>query len=197
MKLPVTRRIASQIAAVVVLHLVFFLPALAAEGEGGQESSPMEWVFRWVNFLIIVGALGYFIAKMGRPAFQRRAETISGAIAQSGAVKAEAEQKMREAEGMLARLDQEVAELRVAAMRDAAAERERIRATAREEAAKVDRAAAAEVVAAERAALLELKAVAARLAVERAEADIRNRITPQAEEVLFRSFLGNLTRSVN
>lgn len=197
MNFPVTRRITSQITTVVLFFLALALPALAAEAEGGQEISPMEWVFRWVNFLIIVGALGYLVAKMGRPAFQRRAETISGAIAQSGAVKAEAEQKMRDAEGRLARLDEEIAELRVAAMRDAAAERERIRATAREEAAKIDRAAASEIVATERAALLELKAVAARFAVERAEADIRNRITPQAEEVLFRAFVGNLSRSMN
>jgi F0F1-type ATP synthase membrane subunit b/b' len=68
---------------------------------------------------------------------------------------------------------------------------------AHEEAAKIRRAAEGEIGAAERAARIELKVLAARLAVERAEADIRSRITPQAEAALFRSFLGNLLESVN
>jgi F-type H+-transporting ATPase subunit b len=187
------RQVASRLAAVFLVAA----PALAAgsEAEGGPES-PIGWVFRWLNFLILASVLGYFIAKKAPAVFRKRAENIGAAISESAAVKAEAERRLRAAEEKLARLDQEVAGLRAAAMRDAEAERERILATAREEAAKIERAAQAEVVAAERAAWMELKAMAAGLAVERAEAAIRLRITPQAEEALFRAFLSNLARPV-
>jgi F0F1-type ATP synthase membrane subunit b/b' len=153
-------------------------------------------VFRWINFAVAAVGLGYLMRKLPG-ALRRRAERIGASIAESGAVKAEAERKLSDAEAMLARLDQEVAVMRESAMRDAAAERERIRATARDDAAKVQRAAEAEIVAAERAARIELRAMAARLAVERAEAEIRIRITAQAETALFRAFVGNLARSAN
>ncbi len=62
------------------------------------------------------------------------------------------------------------------AKRDADAEALRLRALAREEAAKIEKSALAEIAAAERATRLELKALAARMAVERAEALLRDRI---------------------
>ena len=82
--------------------------------------------------------------------------------------------------------------MRQAAQREAAAEAERIRATAQDEANKIERAAQAEIEAAERAARMELKALAARLAVERAEALIRQQMTPQTETALLQSFTKNL-----
>jgi F0F1-type ATP synthase membrane subunit b/b' len=54
-----------------------------------------------------------------------------------------------------------------------------------------------EIEAAGRAARLELKALAARLAVERAEVLLSKEMTPQAETALFRTFVAELERSVN
>ena len=91
----------------------------------------------------------------------------------------------------------EVNVLRENAQRDAAAEAERIRTAAREEAAKIERALEMEIVAAERTARMELKARAARMAVERAEAELRGKITPETEAALFRAFVSDLGRSAN
>jgi hypothetical protein len=44
---------------------------------------------------------------------------------------------------------------------------------------------------------LELKTLAARMAVDRAEALLRQELTPTAEQRLFQTFVAELERSVN
>jgi F0F1-type ATP synthase membrane subunit b/b' len=87
--------------------------------------------------------------------------------------------------------------MRADAKRSMQAEGERLRALARTEAETIERAAQAEVAAAERAARLELKAIAAGLAIERAEAVLRSELTPEAEDTLFRGFVADLNGSPN
>jgi F-type H+-transporting ATPase subunit b len=172
--------------------------ALAAEGgEQNPAEEPIGMVFRWLNFLLVFGAASYLIAKHAPAWGRRRADAIAASIAEAATAKAQAEQELREAEDRLNRLDQEVAELRAASQRESAAEAERIRAHTREEIKKIERAAQAEIEAAERAARMELKGMAARLAVERADALIRSQINPATQAALFRSFLADLARSVN
>lgn len=171
---------------------------LAAEG-GGENAAeaPIGTLFRWLNFFLVFGGLGYLIAKRGPAFFRGRAEIIAASITEAAAVRAAAQQRLREAEERLARLSQDVAELRAAAQRESAAEAERIRAVAREEAEKIGRAARAEIEAAEGAAWMELKAIAARAAVQRADVLIRQRITADTRAALFRAFVANLSRSAN
>jgi F0F1-type ATP synthase membrane subunit b/b' len=102
---------------------------------------------------------------------------------------------LRDAERRLANLGDEVAQMRAAAQQDGTAEAERIRAMARDEAAKIGRTAQAEIEAAERAARMELKSIAARLAVERAEAIVKGKVTPEAQTALVRAFVENLGRA--
>lgn len=178
---------------------IFAAPLLAAEG-GGEENlfeAPIGWVFRWVQFAIVFGGAGYVIARKAPPYFRRRAQTIVSAITESAQIREEAERRLQEAEEKLSRLDQELAELRAAALRDAAAEADRIRNAAREDAKKIERAAQGEIEAAERAARIELRALAARMAVERAEATIRKQMTPQAQAALLQSFVKGLAGSAN
>lgn len=181
----------------LILLLVGSTPLLGAAEAENVVFSPVGWVFRWINAAILFGALGYLIWKKGRAGFRRRAETISGSIAESAQVKAAAEARLREAEQKLARLAAETAGLRAEAQREAAAEAERIRALARTEAAKIERAGQSEIEAAERAARMELRAMAARSAVARAEALIRQRLTPELHAEIFRSFVSGLGGTVN
>jgi F0F1-type ATP synthase membrane subunit b/b' len=171
--------------------------ALAVEGESSNPVfTPTGTFFRWLNSAVAIGLMAWGLAK-ARGAFRRRAEGISAAIHAAALAKAEAEARMRETDEKLARLEQEVAALRAAAQKDAAAEAERIRAAAREEAEKIGRAAEAEIVAAERAARMELKALAARLSVERAEAQLRAQLTPETQSALLQNFVSQLAGSVN
>src|SRR5208337_3426674 len=98
----------------------------------------------------------------------------------------------REAQAKLAGIETEVAAMRVEAKHGAEAEAERVRELARAEAEMIERAAQIEIAAAERAARLELKALAARLAIERAEARLRQEMTPQSEAALFGTFVREL-----
>jgi F-type H+-transporting ATPase subunit b len=183
-----------------VSFALFFLlaaaPAVAQEGEPSPADSTTGWVFRWLNFAIVL-ALVVYALRRAAPYFRNHAEEISQRIAEGTRAREAAEQQRREAQAKLAGIETEVAEMRVEAKRGAQAEAVRLRALAKSEAEAIERSAQTEIIAAERAARLELKALAARIAVERAEAVLRQGLTPQAESALFRTFVAELERSAN
>lgn len=187
--------IALRAVAAVVLLVVVASPVFAQEG-GDATTSPTGMVFRWINFAIIFAAIVWGFSKAG-PYFRRNAQEISQKIAEGARAREAAENQRREVQAKLARVDQEVAQLRVEAQRSAEGETQRIRALAKDEAQLVERAGQAEIAAAEHAARLELKALASRLAIERAEALLREQITPATEAAVFRSFVDTLQESRN
>lgn len=191
------KRSRSIFPAAFALLLIVVAPLWAAEGGESPADSTVGWVFRWLNFALVFGGLGYLLAKYAPAAFRRRAESIVSAITEASHAKQEAEELRDRAEEKLAGLDQEIAELRAAARRDAAADAERLRVLARDEADKIESAGDAEIVAAERAARVELRTIGARLAVDRAEALLRKELTPAADAALIRGFVAELERSVN
>ncbi len=159
--------------------------------------TPTGYIFRWLNFAIVFGAIAYAAKKWGGPYFRAHAEEIAQKIAEGarGSEAAERQKKEIEAEvGGAGRRDQEDQRGR---QRDQQAEAKRLRDLARSEAEKIERAAQMEIEAAGRAGNQELKARAARLAIERAEAMLQKEMTPQAEAGLFRTFVAELERSVN
>lgn len=185
------------LAAAAFGVLLAALPALADANPQEAADSTTGWVYRWLNFLIFLSLVVYFFWKKSPPFFRHRREAIGEAIAESARAREAAEREQREAEAKLAKLDTEVAELRERSKHEIAAEIERIRALAREEAKRIEQSGRIEILAAERSAQAELKGVAARLAVERAEALLRKQMTPQAESALFGGFLTELEGSVN
>lgn len=190
------RTIAASSFAVFLTILLLAAPAFAQQEQPAPQDTKFGWVMRWVNSAIVLLAIAWGFWKAG-PAFRRRAASIQAAIAEGQRAREEAEQRRAEAERKLKGIAQEIAEMRAQAKRDAEAEAQRIRDLAREEAAKMDRAAELEIAAAERAARLALKAAAAKLAVERAEALLRERLTAPADAQLVRNFADDLAGSSN
>jgi F0F1-type ATP synthase membrane subunit b/b' len=176
--------------------LAMAAPALAQENEPSPADSPAGSVFRWINFAIVFLGIAWALSKAG-PHFRGHAEEISEKIAEGTRAREAAEQKQREAQAKLAGIDTEVTAMREDAKRAAQGEAERLRAMAKVEAETIERSAQAEIAAAERAARLELKFLAARTAIERAEAVLRKELTPQAESAIFRTFVAELERSPN
>jgi F-type H+-transporting ATPase subunit b len=175
--------------------LALFLAAGVAQGaeEGGSATTERATeIFKWINFAIVAGLLVWIFGKVLPPTFRKNAENIASAIAKATAAKAAADAQLREAEAKLANLQKEVAELRGLADRESAAEAERIRAATQSDAQKIGVAAKVEIEAAERAARLELKALAARMAVEGAESLLAKQLTPQAQEALISNFVRSL-----
>jgi F-type H+-transporting ATPase subunit b len=185
------------LGSLVTFMLVAALPVLAQDGEASPVDSPAGWIFRWLNFAIVFGAIGYLAWKKGGPYFRAQAEEISRKIAEGARAREAAERQRQEVQAKFANIESEIATIRAESKRDADAEAQRLRSLAREEAQKIERAAQAEIVAAERAARMELKSLAARMAVERAEALLRKELTPKSEAALFQSFVQELERSVN
>jgi F0F1-type ATP synthase membrane subunit b/b' len=179
-----------------VISLLLVAGPAFAQGSDASAESASGWVFRWINFGILVAILVYGFSKAA-PKFRHHAREISEKIAEGTRAREAAEQKRREVRTKLAGIDAELAVMREDAKRAGEAEAKRLRALAQSEAEMIDRAARAEIAAAERAARLELRVVAARMAVERAEAMLREQLTGGDESALFRTFVAELERSPN
>src|ERR1700720_4173529 len=177
--------------------MFFFAAAAQAADEGGAGAAVFTERFKWINFAIVLAALIWLFGKVLPPKFRANAENISSTITKAQAAKAEADRKLREAEQRLARLEEEVRGLREQAQKDAAAEAERIRALAKSDAEKVAISAKAEIEAAERAARIELKTLAAKLAVDGAEALLARQLTPETQDALIAGFVKSLQGSPN
>ncbi|HME11984.1 MAG TPA: hypothetical protein VKF79_03920 [Candidatus Acidoferrum sp.] len=186
------------------LGAIFFVAGLGVsaaraeeETSGSAKTQPAQEIFKWINFAIVAGAVIWVFAKVLPPKFRGNAEKINSAIAKATAAKKEADALLREAENKLANLEKEVSELRESATREGAAEAERLRAATQSDEEKIATAAKAEIAAAERAARLELKALAAKLAVEGAESLLARQLTPQVQESLVSEFVKSLEARPN
>jgi F-type H+-transporting ATPase subunit b len=177
--------------------MFFFAAAARAADQGGAGAAVFTERFKWINFAIVLAALIWLFGKVLPPKFRANAENISSTITKAQAAKAEADRKLRDAEQRLARLEEEVRGLREQAQKDAAAEAERIRALAKSDAEKVAISAKAEIEAAERAARIALKTLAAKLAVDGAEALLAKQLTPQTQDALIAGFVKSLQGSPN
>jgi F-type H+-transporting ATPase subunit b len=180
------------VGGAIAILLFTAIGAHAAEEGGNAATERANEIFKWINFAIVAGLIGWVFLKLTPPFFRKNAETISSAISKATAAKAEAERQLREAEEKLAKLEQEVAQLRATAQREMGAETERLKTITQSDIQKVKLAAKAEMEAAERAARLELKTIAANMAVDGAESLLTGELTPQVQESLVAAFVKSL-----
>ena len=192
------RRFLLYTSAALLTFFLMALPALAAEGaEPDPADTTTGLVFRWLNFVIVFGGLGYLIAKNGGTYFRGHAKEIAASIVQATAAKEEAANELHAVEAKIERLDRDVAEMRVQAGQNWAAESERLRASGATEIEKINQAARGELAASERAAQQQLRDIAASLAVENAAALVGARMNSEIRARLFQSFLADLERGKN
>lgn len=190
------RRISWIAMSVCAALLICTCVASAAEEANGATEHATE-LFKWINFGILAAVLLWVFAAKLPPVFRANAATIASAITKATAVKAEADKQLADAEARLARLDQEISAMRASAEKEAADDAARIKEMAKSDAEKVSLAAKAEIEAAERAARMELKAIAAKLAVDGAEALLAKQLTAQAQESLVSGFVASLEGRAN
>jgi F-type H+-transporting ATPase subunit b len=187
------RRVLACASSALLIFFFTALPALAAEGaEPDPADSPAGLIFRWLNFLLVFGGIGYLIAKFGGAFFRGNAKEIAASIVEATAVKAEAERELHEVETKIARLDHDVAEMREEARRNWAAESERLYASGQAEIEKINLAARGELAASERVAQQQVREIAASMAVERAAALVNSKMNAEIRARMFQSFLNEL-----
>ncbi len=180
-----------RMALLPALWLLAATAARAAEA-GNPAEQPLGIIFKWIHFVILAGLLYWVFGKLLPPTFRKKSELIGSAIEKATAVKAEADRQLKEAAVKLTSLEQEVAAFRAMAQKEAVAEVERLRNATRSDAEKIAAAGKAEIAAAERAARLELKELAARLAVDRAESLVSQQMTPAVQDALIDNFVQSL-----
>ena len=149
-------------------------------------------LWKWVNFLILMGGLGYMAAKQVPPLFRARSEEIQQALADAAKVKKDAEAQAASIEQRLKNLDMEIENLRQNARAEAAAEGERVRQETERHLARIQEQSVQEIVLMTRAARHELRKYSADLAVGLAAQRIHARLTPEIKQNLVEGFLEDL-----
>jgi F-type H+-transporting ATPase subunit b len=179
--------------------MLFIAGAARAEEEttNNARTQSAQEIFKWINFAIVAGAAVWLFGKVLPPKFRGNAEKINSAIAKATEAKAESDRLLREAEHKLANLEKEVAALQSEAQAQTRNEIERLRAATQGDEEKIAAAVIAEIAAAERAARLELKALAAKLAVDGAESLLAKQLTPKVQESLVSAFVKTLETRPN
>lgn len=171
-------------------------PALSALVDSGEGSgSSHEELFKWINFLIMVGVLGYFLRQPAADFFADRTDTIRRGLDEGRRALAAAEARLAEVERKLNNLQQEVAAFTAESERTMHAERERLKQSAQAEAERIMAFAKAQIESAARAARNDLKRFAAVQAVDLAEALIRQRLDDPLRHGLVARFARDLKRS--
>jgi len=161
-------------------------------GEAEHHSLRNE-VFHWLNFLLLVGGLGYLVKKFLLPFLEERGKKIREDMDRSAKALADADQRLSVVEARMKSMDEAMASLRQAALHESAAERERIEQSAAADAGKVLAMAEQEIDAAVKTARQELRVFTSELALGLAEKNIRASLTPTSEQRILRNFLQQLS----
>jgi F-type H+-transporting ATPase subunit b len=159
-----------------------------AESFGERYELPLKWV----NFIILVGVVGYLVGKNAGPFYVSRARKIREGMLEGQKLREDAEKRAADVDRRLANLEQEIAQLRSESERDAGAETERMRQQASAEVARIRAQAEQEIAAAGKSARLELKRYSAGLAIQLAEQRLRAEMTPPTQDSLVRGFVRDL-----
>ena len=179
----------------IIWNLIVPVLLLQHEAEPvGLLSNPDLW--RVINIIVFALILVYILRnKIGiGKVFDRRAASIVQELEKAKRDKDEALSQLAEVEARLARLDQEVADIRLEAEREAVRESERIRMDAEADANKVRQAAHREIEGAMKAARTELRAFVAEQSVGMAQAIIQREIRPEDSSRMISKYTEDLGR---
>lgn len=170
----------------------YALPQEAAtEKHEAEQSDALIW-WKWANFLILAGGLGYLIGKNVPPLFRKQSSEITSALAEAAKVKQDAASYSAAIEARLANLKSEIEKLQVTARADMTAESERLRRETEHHLQRIREQAAQEIELLTRSATDELRKYSAELALGLAEERIRSRMNPDTQQNLAESFLHDL-----
>jgi F-type H+-transporting ATPase subunit b len=156
----------------------------------GLDLEHAYWVCVLLNFLVIAAAIFWLSRKNLPGLFRNRTAFIQKAMEEARKASEDANRRLEEIEARLSRLDVEIGGMRATAEKEAAAEEQRIKAAAVEDARKIVESAEQEIAAAAKSARRELTAHAADLAVSLARKQIH--VDAATDQTLLRNFAQQL-----
>ncbi len=158
-----------------------------------EKSNPTrELIYKTINFLILVGALGYVLRKPMAEFFSSRSASIHKGLDEGRKALEASQAQLRIVEEKLRGLEAEIAEFKASAVREMEAERQRLEKSSAEEAARILESARAQTETAVRGAKVELKNYAALKSVALAEELIRARLDDSGRKRLVTQFVATL-----
>lgn len=182
----------------VALGLAFASYALPQESSAKPENQAEQgdsWIWwKWANFAILAGGLGYLIGKNVPPLFRKQSDEIQAALVEAEKIKKDAAAYAASVEARLANMQREIEDLRTTAHAEMTAEGERIRRETEHHLQRIREQSVQEIALMTRGAKDELRKYAAELAIGLAEQRIRARMNPSVQEKLANGFLDDLNR---
>src|SRR6266851_4299663 len=148
------------------------------------------WLAVVLNFAVVAGVIVWFSKKNLPAMFRGRTATIQKSLEEARTASADANRRLAEIESRLKHLGEEIGQMQATAEANAAAEEQRIKAAAEEDARRIVESAQQDIAAAARAARRELTAHAADLAVTLASQQIR--VDASTDQALVRRFAKDL-----
>ena len=165
----------------------------AKSSEGQAEDSHDKW-FWWnvVNFVILVGILGYMVKKNGGPYLMKRGEEIQRGMTEAATAQRAADERVAGMERRIAKLGDEIDHMRAKIRQEMAAEGERIHMETEHHIRRINEQAEQEIQSLTKAALRKLRIYSAELALKSAEEQLKSRVDRNVENNLVSSFIDDL-----
>jgi F-type H+-transporting ATPase subunit b len=185
----------NKVRALLLSLLLIFVVCGVAFASGGAEHEVAsgvllkDFLYRVLNFSLVVAILVYFLTKPIKKGLSGRREEIEKSLAEAERIKAEAEAKFAEYDRKLAQATDEIAEISDAIRREGELEKQRIIENARAMAIKIEQDAekAAELEVAK--ARIELQREAVQLAVGLAEDLLKKNFTKDDDTRLIDEYM--------
>ena len=168
-------------------------PAAHVEhAEAEAPESALSTVFRWANFAILCGGLGYLLRKPLREFLDGRRQEIADGLNRASRAQKDASDRMDEIEAKLGRLSADMAALRSDAEGESRQEHERLIAEARAEVDRVVEQAKQEIERVGRGVEREIKELVAEKVIDRASKTLRSEMTQDDHKRVVVRFIKNL-----
>lgn len=173
----------------LLLVLAFCGLALASEGHADSGVLLKDFLYRVLNFGLVVALLVYFLAKPMKKGLAGRREEIEKTLAEAKQAQQEAEAKFAEYDRKLSQATEEIAEIGEAIRREGELEKQKIIENAKQMAIKIEQDAekAAELEVAKARATLQREAV--QIAVELAEDLLKKNFTKEDDARLIDEYM--------
>jgi len=171
--------------------LLFCLTAGFAFAQG-HESNEDLLIWKWANFIVLAGGLGYLMYKNLPPLFTARTAAITKDMTESEKIRRDAENQAADVERRLAAIEAEITALQARSKEETVAEADRLAKHTAAEIARIQAQSVREIEDAGKTARRELTRYAGELSIDLAAQKIRSRMTPATEDRLVRGFVRDL-----
>lgn len=149
-------------------------------------------MFEYINFAVLALALGIPLLRILPKALHHRRRSLQENLASARRMTEEARTRLAAVEAKLARLDEEIAQIRAQVEEESKGDEERIKASIGEESARIVAAAEQEILSATAQARRSLRGFAADLAIEHATRKLV--LTPEDDRALIEEFVRDAAR---